>query len=234
MNKDISKFRGKSLFNRFNRFQFNNFNFNDFSFNNLERLASLLLFIFLVLFSFVSCGKYAPPIPPEALAPKGVYNIQAIPYRKGVVLKWTGDTDDRRSKELKTMNGYYIERVCFDDNNLGSLKNDRENSKELDYKVIAVVNDNQIKIRESLKEDARKKGLSARRVRVPSEKLNFNYVDETIKENALCYYKITPFNQGNVRGGESAPIKVKFNGEDSFVMVTSKKDVQTQNVVYEN
>ncbi|MDD7474167.1 MAG: hypothetical protein SPJ04_03210 [Bdellovibrionota bacterium] len=181
-----------------------------------------------------SCGKYAPPIPPEVLAPKAVYDIEAMAYERGVVLKWKGNTDDKRSKELKTMNGYYVERACLQDDDLLNASIDSNVSTKLDYKVLSIVNDNQVSIREKLREDAKNRGESSRRVKVPSEKLKFNYVDSTIKYNDLCYYKITPFNQGNVRGDESSPIKVKFKGQDSFIIITSKNSSKHQKVTFDN
>ena len=184
--------------------------------------------------SFFACGKYAPPIPPEELAPKGVYDIQAVGYQRGVAITWKGETKDNRSKELNTMDGYYVERACVDSNNPFSSNSDEDYINELDYKILSIVNDNQVEIREKMKEDALSKGLSARRVKVPSEKLKFNYVDETIRYNDLCFYKITPFNQGGVRGVESSPIKVKFKGEDSFILVTGRNKKAFQKVTYDN
>lgn len=202
--------------------------------NNKKCSKEILRGLVLSSLAVTSCGKYAPPIPPEVLAPKAVYGVQVIPYQRGVAFKWTGDTRDQRSKDLKTMDGYYIERACVKDNDLASVATDKNVSEELDYKVLSIINDNQVEIREKLKEDALSKGLSARRVKVPSEKLKFNYVDETIRYNDLCYYKITPFNQGGVRGVESSPIKVKFKGEESLIIQTGRNNKNFKNVTYDN
>ncbi len=198
-------------------------------------MKNILFFLILVLcsLSFLSCGKYAPPIPPERLAPKAVYDIQVIPYTSGVAFRWKGNTKDLRSKELKTMNGYYIERGCIDVDDQGSYDTEKDIA-EIDFTILSIVNDNQIKIREKLKKDALAKGLSARRVKVPTDKLSFNYVDETIKNGQTCFYKITPFNQEDVKGAESKPIRVRFYGETSSVVILGGKKSQSNAVRYDN
>lgn len=193
-----------------------------------------ILYTLLFLIVFSSCGKYGAPIPPERLAPKAVYDVEALGYQRGVVFKWTGSTDDVRSKDLKTMDGYYIEKACAEDKDELGFEIGEDKIKELDFEQIAIVNDRQVQIKEELKKEALAKGLSARRVSVPKENLKFNYIDENIKRGDICYYKIIPFNQGDVKGQEGQIIKVKFNGEDSIFSYIGKRRENRRRVFYEN
>lgn len=187
---------------------------------------------FILFLSCLGCGKYAPPIPPEKLAPKPVSNIEAVTYERGVALTWVGSTKDIRSKELKSMDGYYVERGCVEgEDEYNGTANDMA---QVEFEILSIVNDNQIETREYLRKEALKKGLSARRVKVPQEKLKFNYLDETIINGNTCFYKITPFNQDNVRGEASNLIKVRFIGEKSSVIILRGKKARSNAVMYEN
>ena len=67
-------------------------------------------FVALIFCFLVGCGRYAPPLAPEALAPHAVEDLQTTAKSEGVYFAWTASRHDVRGRDLKSIDGYRIYR----------------------------------------------------------------------------------------------------------------------------
>ncbi len=171
-----------------------------------------------------SCGRYGPPRPPEHLAPQEVTDIEVKPQADKVSIKWKSPEKDVRDKELKTLDGYIVERA--------NRKEMREGVPLDEFMAeLAVIADRNIEDRDTLRREARERGEISRRVKVPEEKRVFSYDDTTARTEETYIYRIVPINQGDVRGTPSKLIEVLFKGEQSDVSIFKDENALEQEML---
>ena len=172
-----------------------------------------------VCFLITGCGKYGPPLPPEAFSPQPVKYLQAVSTLQGIQFSWLAPDDDLRGKELKSINGYRVYRK--------ELKQDSDIlDKEIEFEEIASVADDHINIRDQLREAAKQAGKPARRIKAPAESKQFSFIDSQLIPGSRYLYKIVPVNQGTVEGSVDQYIEILFRGESSIIK--SLTDLSTE------
>jgi hypothetical protein len=171
------------------------------------------------LMLLAGCGRYIPPIPPESLAPKAVQGLVVTPSAQGVQFAWTAADQDRRGKELKSADGFSIERKEI-------ARRGDETDPAVQFKELAFLKDTHVEKREELRKDARAQGKIGRTVKAPSELLSFSYLDKTPKLGTTYIYQIVPKNQGGVEGQIGEEVRIVFQGAQSAVLVRPSREME--------
>lgn len=178
----------------------------------LRQLCSMGIVAILV----AGCGKYGPPVPPEALGPAAVGDIAVTTDATSVSLSWKSPKSDIRSKELRSIDGYNVIRATL------------EGSGSPQFAPLAFIEDSHIRERDRLREEARAAGKPARRVDVPPSLTAFTYVDKTVTAGGRYMYRIVPVNQGGVLGATRESIRITFNGTASEIARVSAADLESE------
>jgi|LakMenEpi03Aug12_release.lakeMendotaPanAssembly.Ray.scaffolds.fasta_scaffold343752_2 hypothetical protein len=165
------------------------------------------------------CGKYIPPIPPEMVAPKEVQVLEVFTTPSQVGLKWQAPNEDRRGQELKTIDGYTVQRKEI------AVRGD-ETNPNIEFADLGFVKDTHIQVRERLRNEAREQGKIGRAVKAPAELTHFSFIDSKPQNGKTYLYQVVPQNQGGVDGVIKQVVKVVFKGEASNVVVLAAKDVE--------
>lgn len=172
-----------------------------------------LLVLFLAIVWVAGCGKFGPPVPPEALAPSMVQQLEAAASTEGVRLAWRAPESDRRGKALKSLEGYRIYRRILN----SAAEQPGENADAAQQELIATISDVHLEELERLREEARQSGKPARRVKVDPKFTTFIFADSAVQVGQVYTYSVVPFNQDGREGQPSRPVKVAFNGATSTV-----------------
>jgi len=171
------------------------------------------------LVCLVGCGRYVPPVAPELLAPKAVQGLVVTPSAQGVSFSWTAADEDRRGKELKSADGFVIERKEI-------ARRGDETDPSVQFKELAFLKDTHVEKREELRKNARAQGKIGRTVKAPGELLSFSYLDKTPQLGTTYIYQIVPKNQGGVEGQVGEVVRVVFQGAQSAVLVRPSKEME--------
>lgn len=172
----------------------------------LTRFACTLL----VAVGVGGCGRFKVPLPPEMFAPKAVDALTVTATESGVVFAWTAPDEDQRGKELKSIEGYSIQRKII------AERGDETNPK-VRFDTIGFVKDSHVTVREDLRAAARKEGKIGRTIESPEEYTKFTFVDATAKRDQTYLYQVVPQNQGGTDGGVKEFARVTFRGAASDV-----------------
>ena len=186
----------------------------------MKRVA-LVPWVFAVVFgsSCVSgCGRYKPPLPPEMFAPKPVDALTVTASESGVFFAWTAPDEDRRGRELKSIDGYAIQRKVI------AQKGDETNPR-VQFETIGFVRDQHVVEREKLRKEARAEGKIGRSIESPEEFTKFTFVDTSAKPSTTYMYQIVPRNQGGTDGAVKEVARVTFKGSASDVAMVSAAEV---------
>lgn len=178
-------------------------------------LVKLFVCLFILVLVLSGCGKYGPPLAPEALAPRTVENLTASASLGQVQIEWQAPREDRRGEELKSIEGYEIYRIEL----LADQPLPPYLALEELYEKIAFIPDSHIEERERLRREARAKNQPVRRVNVAPELLEFSFVDKELEGGRRYIYQIRPVNQGGVEGDFFDTVQVFYRGDMSEVLV---------------
>lgn len=172
------------------------------------RIVSSVACVFAMM--SVGCGKYAPPIIPEMVAPSAVENLQVIAGEESISLTWTVSDQDLRGKELAQSEKILVERRIVDED-------EAHNDEREEFLVLAELDDTHVIVRDQLRREARHQGRIGRRIEAPSALSTFSFEDSDLKKDVVYLYQIVPTNQGGVRGGIREQVQVLFKGVDSII-----------------
>jgi hypothetical protein len=175
----------------------------------------------LVLLVLAACGRFGPPLPPEALAPKAVEDLTAVARPQGVSFAWSAPDRDRRSRELKFIDGYRIQRKEL------SERGD-ETNPDVVFEDVGFVKDNHVEVREELRKEARAQGKVGRRIQAPKEATQFTFKDTKAEVGKTYMYQILPENQGGVKGVVNQIVKVAFRGDKSDVRILDSGELEEE------
>lgn len=187
--------------------------------NSVWRLDSvwrLALVVGAVL--IVGCGKYAAPFAPEQVSPSAIRNLQVTPSLDGVKFAWEAPETNQRSKELKNIEGYRIERKII-------TKESDVVDPRLDFSELAVIPDAHIEKRDQLREQARSEGKVGRKVRLPAADLHFEFSDTSVIPGGDYVYRIVPLNNGGTEGEVTQIIRVVFRGQNTSVQAIQSAEL---------
>jgi hypothetical protein len=175
-----------------------------------KKIASFLVFASLVV-GLSGCGRYRPPLPPEYLAPAAVENLVVTPSETSVSFAWTAADTDAQGKELKSAEGFSIERKEL-------VNRGDETNPDVKFERIGYLQDKHVEVRERLRREARAAGKVGRTVKSPEEFTKFTFVDSKPVKGKTYLYQIVPLNQGNTEGVVGQLTKVVFQGAQSAVV----------------
>lgn len=158
----------------------------------------------------VGCGKYAPPLPPESFAPARVQQLQVVGAVDGVSFAWSAPSSDSRGKDLKSIEGYELQRKPL------TREADLLDST-IEFEVVSSVKDTHLEELNTRRDEARAKGLPTRRLSPDPALTQFSLVDRSVSPGARYAYRLVPINQGGVEGDPGPLIIVTFQGERSEI-----------------
>ncbi len=169
------------------------------------------LFLLTQICSFWACGLYKAPLAPEYFAPLEVNELLVAAEDQKVIITWRASEQDRRNENLKQIDGYRVERK-------GPIK-DTNKKSEFDYEELTFIPDQHLAIERELKDQAIEKGEISRKVKAEDRYYSFSFEDSKLEKGATYFYKITPINQGDVKGQVKQLIVIEFNGIESKVIL---------------
>lgn len=170
------------------------------------RCLPLLLSVFLC----VACGKYGDPLPPEDFAPAEVQMLVVTPSVQGITFNWTAPQNDAKTKKLKDLEGYRIYRRELN-------RSSRLTDPTAKFDLIGTVEDTHLKELLEMRAQAIEQGQISRKVTLPAERSQFQYVDRSAVPGKRYYYQIVPINQGGVEGKVIERVNILFRGEVSEI-----------------
>lgn len=165
-------------------------------------LASLTLGLSLL----AGCGKYGPPLPPEAVSPTTVAELAASAARDSVSLSWRSPSDDRRGKTLSDIEGYRVYRKTI-------IKRGDIYDDSVQYALLSEIKDDHLKNLKIRKDEAEARGEPTRRIKSDPKETEFSFTDSSVKAGESYIYKIAPVNHGGVEGRSAKLIRADFSGE---------------------
>ncbi|NLF24630.1 MAG: hypothetical protein GX589_03115 [Deltaproteobacteria bacterium] len=168
------------------------------------------VFACIFLVTFLGCGRYGPPLPPEEFSPRAVQDLKVVPGLQGVDFAWSAPSSDRRGKELKEIEGYRVYRKEI-------VKRSDILDDSVSFELLTSIPDSHLEVLEDLRIEARKQGQIGRKVTLDDHLLDFKYSDQTVVPGVTYLYKIVPYNQGGVEGEFLGYVKIVFRGESSEV-----------------
>ena len=167
-----------------------------------------------------ACGKFAPPIPPERLAPRAIEELQVTAQDTQMEFKWRAPRSDERGRELKSIDGYHVYRKII------TQQSDISDPKAR-FELLASVPDTHIIEREKLRAEARAQGKPGRRIDAPAASKDFRYADGSVKPGESYLYKIVPYNQGDSEGLFDRQTLVLFSGTASKITVIGEDEQES-------
>ena len=130
----------------------------------------------------------------------------------------TAPDEDRRGKELTSIDGYAIQRKVI------AQKGDETNPR-VRFETIGFVRDQHVVMRESLRKEARAQGKIGRTIESPEEFTKFTFVDTTAKPSTTYMYQVVPRNQGGTDGAVKEVARVTFKGSASDIAMVPATEV---------
>ena len=173
------------------------------------RILRLAAFVLAALLA--GCGKYRHPVPPEAVSPAGVRNLQVQGSIEGVSFLWASPSTDRRGKPLQSLYGYDIMRKTV----VG--QGDVVNAK-VRYDKIAYVEDHSLEELKSQQEQLRAEEKPTHRAKADPEMQKFQYLDTDVEAGKQYVYKIVPESY-NGRGAVPQLVRILFRGDASEITI---------------
>lgn len=177
--------------------------------------------------ALVGCGRYRAPLPPEMFAPKAVEALSVTATEEGVVLAWSAPDEDRRGKELGSIDGYAIQRKII-------VERGDETNAKVHFEIVGFVDDRHVAIREELRAAARKEGKIGRSIESPVQYTAFSFRDSTAKRSMTYLYQIVPQNQGGTEGVVNQAARVAFKGAASDIAMISSQEVQEDDTLLDD
>ncbi len=174
-----------------------------------------------IIIGLSACGRYRAPLTPEELAPAAVAGLAVTTTDKGVVFTWIANDTDRRGKELKSAEGFSVERKEL------AHRGD-ETDPMVEFEKLGFLKDNHVEVREKLRDAARAAGKIGRTVKPPEDSMKFTFTDATPVIGKTYVYQIVPQNQGGVEGQVGQVVKVVFQGERSTVVMSVSDEILNQ------
>jgi hypothetical protein len=147
-----------------------------------------------------------------------VENLTVTTDAKGVVLTWVSADKDRRGKELKSVEGYSVERKEL-------VRRGDETDPAVRFEKLGFVKDSHVEVRESLRKEARAAGKIGRSVKVPEEQMKFSFSDISPVLGKTYVYQVVPQNQGGTEGQVGQLVKIVFQGAQSAVVTTVSDEI---------
>jgi hypothetical protein len=171
-----------------------------------------------VMLLLPGCGRYGDPLPPQYFSPKAVGQLEVTADLRGVNFKWNAPSASQNGKELKSMNGYYVERKEI-------LRRADIVDARVPYERLDELEDTHVEVLKDMREEARKAGQVGRKVKVDQSLVKFGYSDTTVQPGHTYTYRIVPFNQGGVEGEVLKIVKVVFRGQSSEISLLDQPAV---------
>lgn len=181
--------------------------------NNPKAMLALI-----VVLSCGGCGKYGPPLPPEAVSPTNVSELAVSASGETVTISWEAPGSDRRGKNLADIEGYRVYRKTI--SRRGDIYDDA-----VPYVLISEVKDEHLQLLAKKKAEAEAEGRPTRRIKADPKDLVFSYSDLTAKSGEQYIYRVTPVNNGGVEGRTAKLIRADLGQtKHEFSVIDNLKD----------
>lgn len=184
-------------------------------------LASAILVCALVFSS--GCGRYGPPVAPEALAPQAVPDLQVQGTTDGVTFSWRSSETDQRGKELLSLDGYRIYRAQKPQSI--DKKSAEEKAEEPEFTLVGTLEDTHLSALQKARAEARAAGKPSRRIRPDENLMKFSFVDTEVSPGVTYLYKVVPVNQGDVESDAYQLVQVLWKGESSQIALVDRSTI---------
>jgi len=113
---------------------------------------------------------------------------------------------------LKQINGYRIYRKSLTTiADVARLKGEEQ--------LVTSITDTHLEELEKMKNTLREQGQSARKVSLPAERYNFDFLDTQVRPSGRYAYRVVPVNQNGVEGAVDQVAQVSFLGERSEIQL---------------
>lgn len=180
-------------------------------FRKLLTCALLALLAPSFVMTFVSCGHYAPPQPPERFAPAAVQDIEVTPQENGITLQW-------RSPE-QNLQGHPLEDLAYFDIRRAALKDLAQFIKSPIESSVSVgkVSDKAITDFVARRNMARENKTPLRREKIDPELIRYLFSDTSPAQGETYVYSIVPMTRKEVPGKVEQYIKVQYQGLNTLV-----------------
>jgi hypothetical protein len=159
-----------------------------------------------------SCGRVGPPVAPETRSPAAVNNLLVQGSNSGIKFTWDAPDKDQQGKELKSIEGYRIERK-----EISSLRD--LSDRKIRFEQVGYIADTHLQVLDKKREEARAQGKVGRKVTVDSSLKKFEFTDTTVKAGQTYVYRLLPENQGGTHGEITGVVHVKYQGQGSQVTI---------------
>lgn len=169
-----------------------------------------LLALAVVLFATSGCGRYGPPVPPEAVAPAQVETLKVSAVAEGVRFSWNSPQSDRRGESLKSLDGYRVYRKSIE-------KPSDVTDSNIEFTLLGTLEDTHLEALEQARAEARAAGRPAHRARVDAKLTTFEFLDKEVAPGSTYIYKVVPFNQGDVESEAFRLVRVLWRGDSSEI-----------------
>ncbi len=160
--------------------------------------------------SLSSCGRYAPPVAPEKVAPEAVGALTVKGTLDGVAFTWRAPDSDQRGKSLTSLDGYRVYRKQL-------LTAKDAIDLQDNFAIVGSVADTAFAALTKAKDEAKAAGRPTRRVHISDDLKQFSFLDNGVKAGSTYLYKVVPYNQGGVEGESFQLVQVLWRGEASDV-----------------
>ncbi len=175
----------------------------------------------LIISTVMSCGRYGPPLPPEAYTPATVDNFLASPSPDGIVLTWNTPDKDRQGEDLEELTHYDILRSNTEDL-LNFLKDPIVNSE-----VVGRVYSKNYELLLKRKSEARAKKEPSRMLENPDSFSKFSFADNSLSADATnlgktFIYSVVPYGREGLPGEVLWFTKITYDGDKSIVEMLSQ------------
>ena len=186
--------------------------------NELRSVLRLFL-IFFFISTFVGCGKYSNPEPPERLSPGAVTIETVTPAQGGISVTFLSPTNDVRGKKLNELSGYKLYRKEIE-------KVSDSINPDIPFVVVQDINDKTIEKLKQKKSDAIDKGTPVRRVSLSGDERRITVADSSLVQGKTYIYKLVPYIWDSVDGGYDTLIKITYTGSNSVISLIPSVDLE--------
>ena len=178
----------------------------------MSAFSARVVFVPLFFIMLAGCGKYGAPFAPESLSPRAVELLQVTPLIDGVKFSWKSPGADQRGKDLRSIGGYKLYR------SEGTGPDGFGVPPNSGYTLLSEIEDRHIAELQRRKAEALAKNEPSSKVKEDPALSQFEFTDKTPVAGGKYFYRIVPFNQGDVEGQVRQIVRVAFKGEASEVV----------------
>jgi multidrug efflux pump subunit AcrA (membrane-fusion protein) len=177
-------------------------------------------FVLLVSLLVSACGRYASPVPPEAMAPGAVVDLQVKAQNDGLELSWKSPRNDVRGQELKSLDGYRVYKALV-------AEGQEAKADQLQFSLLRTLSDTSVSTLENKKKELRAAGKPSRKASIDAALMQFALKDSELQSGSRYLYKVVPVNQGGLEGERYSLVQVVWSGAQSRIFMVPQSNLDS-------